>query len=276
MRTIGEIFDILFCLNKSVNGIIYNDDFQKDIKYRFYTSRYLMDQVFNYVFKDTFEQLDPAHGAPDRDMLRKVINTRNEAKEICTLITTKIEAIIQAMHCVLRDCNPMHYGQDYVHDTIFKHEKKLSYKNLENPSIYKHHVALRDQDRNKNSNQAEKTGDWLVYVKSGNLIKFIMVCQHPDILPNSLSKINPITSENKNKVDQYCSDRDNHQKISERFIWTMNDIKYFIQKISSRLDNIPSKHYQQMKSESHELHKNLISASVNWLLENDPILVQNN
>jgi hypothetical protein len=280
MITIGQIFDKIFCLNKCVNGIIYNDNFQTDIKYKFYASRYMMDQVFNYVFKNTFEQLDPEHGAPDIKITSKIISTEREVQEICTQIITKSKPILQAMHCILRNCDPMAYGEDYVHDTIFKHEQLLNrYEGLTQSNVYKHHIVLRAEDKNQKSNHLEKAGDYLIYLKQGNLIKFIMLCQHPDVLMSSLAKINPIISDNRLKVDKYCSDMDSYKRSNEKFLWTLNDCFYFLQKMSPRLLNegkLSSKHYQRIKHKSIKMHKDIICIWVNHLLANDSILTQNN
>lgn len=277
MITIGQIFDNIFCLNKCVNGIIYNDDCQNDVKYKFYTSRYMMNQVFNYVFKNTFEHLDPAYGEPDINITRKIISSECETQDLCTQIITKSKPIIQAMHCVLRNCNPSYYGEEYVHDIIFKHGKPLDrYNELVHKNIYKHHVVLRKHDNNKNSTHKEQTGDWLIYLKQEKLIKFIMLCQHPDILINNLQKMPKITSKNSIKVDKYYSDMNNYKKSNEAFKWTFDDQLYFIQKIAiTKKMHLNSKEYNKMKTKSIDMHKSLISNLINQLLKIDPILTQN-
>jgi len=164
--TIGQIFDKLFCLNKAVNGVVYNDDFQQNIKYKFYTSRYMMDQVFNYIFKNTFEQLDPEHGIPDMSLIRKIVSTEYEVQEICEQIIAKVKPIIQTIGCILKDCNPYYYGNTHVPDIIFKHAKPINkYNELTHQNIYKHHIVLRKEDNNKKSTHKEQAGDWLIYSK---------------------------------------------------------------------------------------------------------------
>jgi hypothetical protein len=274
MTTIGQIFDKIFCLNKCINGIIYNDDFQSDIKYRFYTSRYIMDQVFNYVFKNTFEQLNPKHGAPDINISRKIISTEHEVQEICTQIITKSKPIIQAMYCILRDCNPNYYGEEYKHDTIYKHGTPLDrYKKLTIPNIYKHHVALREEDKNQKSNHLEKTGDYLIYSKHNKLIKFIMLAQHPASIMKSLKKMPTLISENYEKVDNYYFNQTNKLENTEKFLWTQNDCLYLLQKMA--VLNPDKKWDKKIETLSLEMHKDLISLCVINALENDSILTQN-
>ncbi|MBY0380084.1 MAG: hypothetical protein K2P99_06780 [Burkholderiales bacterium] len=274
MITVGQIFDNIFSLNKCVNGIIYNDDFKTDIKYKFYTSRYMMDQVFNYVFKNTFEQLDPEHGSPNIDITQKIINTEYEAQEICTQIITRITPIIQAMHCILRDCDPMYYGKDYMHDTIFKHEKSLGkYEGLVHTNIYKHHLVLREEDKNQKSNHLEKAGDYLIYLKQDQIIKFIMLAQHPASIMRTLKKMRPLISKNYEKVDTYYFNRINKFENTEKFKWTKADCLYLMQKMA--VLNPQQKWNKKIEAKSIKMHKMLICLWAIHALENDPILTQN-
>jgi len=104
-----------------------------------------------------------------------------------------------------------------------------------------------------------------------------MLCQHPDILTNSLRKMNKITSKNSDKVDSYYTNLSNYRKNNEKFEWTIQDMLYFLQKISSNNEkrNLNSKVYQTLKTISINMHKSLISNLVNKVLEIDPILTQN-
>lgn len=274
MITNAKLFDKLVI--EKFNGTLYHDDYKTNIKYKFYSSRYLLNQIFNYIFSDKFEQLAPEHDVVDNEIAHTRLNTEFQRIDTRKKIILKIQSIYEVIQCILKDCDPLYYGEEYKPNIIFKHEKRLTYTNLEYQNIYKHHVILRIQDENRRSNHPERTGDWLVYSRTENIIKFIMLCQHPDNLINSVSKMSPIISENSIKVDRYCSDMDTYQESNENFLWTPNDYLYFIQKLAPRSRNLPSKQYHKVRGVSIKMHEDLICLWVNSLLGRDPVLIQNN
>lgn len=280
--TIKKLFEwfVAYSPTNPFNARLYNDDSQKELKYRIVTSGYMLDQIFNYIFFDRFEQLDPLHLKIDMEFANKKIANIKECYEISNKIITKIKSILEVIGCILKDCDPAYYGNDYLPDIEYKHSKLLEYEGLPE-NIYHHHVILRSQDLNniganigKLGNKV-KTGDWLIYKKDivQKKIELIMLAQHPDFILKSLDKCNPIDgSTETDKILQFLQNKEPENYLT---LNRTNKLSVCITGATARELLKEKKRYNKTKNLSIQLHKKLITSTVNMILNQDYIITQN-
>jgi hypothetical protein len=159
--------------------------------YNINLSDILKAQMVNYCFNNRFEIYDPHSKKSYRDLLLRPIKQEDFKREMDSFID-KMNFILNAIGCVCKDCEPDKYGISPKIET--KHEEQLNYNSfLKNNSIYRHHVILRPEiDLYNSKNRSQRSGDWLIYQRKNNNIRFLFLWQHPDHMALSLAKYNAV------------------------------------------------------------------------------------
>lgn len=210
-----------------------------------YLSTYLKLQIINYYFNNRFEIFYDKLMDTNKTRLLQHLSFETYKQEVVN-INTKLVYILNSIGCTAKNCDAHKYGISPIVET--KHEEKLDNNTfLKNNNIFRHHVILRPEiDLHNSKNHKQRSGDWLIYQRKDDTIRFLFLWQHPDNILINVAKYNSV---NKLKPHQY-----------------MQNIKRKVKEISKIVKN---KSGQNVKNISCKIQHDLIAELAQEVLTED-------